>query len=61
MFRVAVRPLAVAPRRTFVSSVLLTRTWENESIPHLRKEAKNRGLTAYVPPNFTHNFIAHRC
>ncbi|KAG6866951.1 hypothetical protein C0991_003867 [Blastosporella zonata] len=44
MFRLlTVSPLA--PRRSFVSSVLLTRTWENESIPDLRKELKARGLS----------------
>ncbi|KXN86874.1 hypothetical protein AN958_09469 [Leucoagaricus sp. SymC.cos] len=31
--------------RSLVSPVLLTRTWENESIGSLRKEAKNRGLS----------------
>ncbi|TFK42539.1 hypothetical protein BDQ12DRAFT_676385 [Crucibulum laeve] len=35
-----------ALRRNFVSSVLLTRTWENESVAELRKEAKGRGLPA---------------
>lgn len=47
----AVRPLVVQRtqgRRGFVSPVLLTRTWENENIATLRREAKNRGLSAYV-------------
>ncbi|KAF5381085.1 hypothetical protein D9615_003991 [Tricholomella constricta] len=48
MFRAAVPriPFAVRPvaPRNFVSSVLLTRTWENESVAELRKELKNRGL-----------------
>ncbi|KAG6814376.1 hypothetical protein H0H92_010962 [Tricholoma furcatifolium] len=30
--------------RSFVSSVLLTRTWENESVAVIRKELKSRGL-----------------
>jgi len=33
-------------RRNFVSTVLLTRNWENESFTVLKKEAKNRGLPA---------------
>ncbi|KAF9454532.1 hypothetical protein P691DRAFT_716957 [Macrolepiota fuliginosa MF-IS2] len=45
----AVRPL-IAHRgqihRSFVSPILLTRTWQNESVATLRKEAKNRGLSA---------------
>ncbi|KAF8077907.1 hypothetical protein FPV67DRAFT_19827 [Lyophyllum atratum] len=49
MFRAAVPriPLVISPiaRRKFVSSVLLTRTWENESVAGLRKELKNRGLS----------------
>ncbi|KAI6005625.1 hypothetical protein EDD15DRAFT_2566605 [Pisolithus albus] len=31
--------------RTFVSTVLLSRTWENETVVDLRKEAKLRGLS----------------
>lgn len=45
----AVRPLITQrgqARRGFVSPVLLTRTWENENVGSLRKEAKNRGLSA---------------
>ncbi|KAG5645237.1 hypothetical protein DXG03_006654 [Asterophora parasitica] len=46
MFRVvpAVARSRLVTRRTFVSSVLLTRSWENESVAELRKELKNRGL-----------------
>ncbi|KAG6874186.1 hypothetical protein C0995_003732 [Termitomyces sp. Mi166 len=43
MFR-AVARIPPVQRRSFVSSVLLTRTWENESVTDLRKELKNRGL-----------------
>lgn len=35
-------------RRSFVSPVLLTRTWENENVTTLRKEAKNRGISSFV-------------
>ncbi|KAG5635759.1 hypothetical protein H0H81_010179 [Sphagnurus paluster] len=46
MFRTAIARIHSVPRpRTFVSSVLLTRTWENESVAQLRKELKNRGLS----------------
>ncbi|KAH7921732.1 hypothetical protein BV22DRAFT_707009 [Leucogyrophana mollusca] len=31
--------------RTFVSTVLLSRTWENETVVDLRKEARHRGLS----------------
>nr|VWO98799.1 Aspartyl proteinase [Ganoderma boninense] len=52
MHRAALRvPLrrAIAPqRRSFVSTVLLTKAWENETVAELRKEAKKRGLTSYV-------------
>ncbi|PSR74099.1 hypothetical protein PHLCEN_2v10055 [Hermanssonia centrifuga] len=34
----------IVQRRTFVSTVLLTRNWENESVNSLKKEAKKRGL-----------------
>ncbi|KAI0818782.1 hypothetical protein BC629DRAFT_1588115 [Irpex lacteus] len=34
----------VVPRRTFVSTVLLTRNWENETMNVLKKEARKRGL-----------------
>ncbi|KAG6907353.1 hypothetical protein DXG01_009237 [Tephrocybe rancida] len=45
MFRaLSTRITAPASRRSFVSSVLLTRTWENDSVADLRKELKNRGL-----------------
>lgn len=49
MFRVALSRLAATGRqRNFVSSVLLTRTWENESVADLKREAKIRGLSPYV-------------
>ncbi|KAJ2968819.1 hypothetical protein NUW54_g13107 [Trametes sanguinea] len=39
--------LSAAPRsRSFVSTVLLTKAWENETINELRKEARKRGLPA---------------
>lgn len=40
--------LNVVPRRTFVSTVLLTRNWENETMNVLKKEARKRGLLQYV-------------
>ncbi|KAG1756712.1 uncharacterized protein EDB91DRAFT_1076668 [Suillus paluster] len=45
MFRAVLRQRH-APRfqRTFVSTVLLSRTWENETVVTLRQEAKTRGL-----------------
>ncbi|KAJ3551116.1 hypothetical protein NM688_g4922 [Phlebia brevispora] len=47
MFRTAylahIRP--VASTRTFVSTVLLTRNWENETVNALKKEARSRGLS----------------
>jgi len=49
MFRTAILPvsrLATSQSRSFVSSVLLTKTWENESVLSLRKEAKNRGVSS---------------
>ncbi|KAF8559792.1 hypothetical protein OG21DRAFT_490356 [Imleria badia] len=39
------RVLPTAHRRTFVSTVLLSRTWESETVVELRKEAKARGLS----------------
>ncbi|GLB34913.1 putative SAP domain containing protein [Lyophyllum shimeji] len=49
MFRTAVPRIPLVSlsisRRKFVSSVLLTRTWENESVAELRKELRNRGIT----------------
>lgn len=52
MFQAVVRQkiLTSAPRftvnhRTFVSTVLLSRTWENETLVTLRHEAKTRGLS----------------
>ena len=46
MFRKPI--LNVLQRRSFVSTVLLTRNWENESVNVLKKEAKKRGLLQYV-------------
>jgi hypothetical protein len=51
MLRVAGRHL-IRQQRSFVSSVLLTRTWENESVADLRKEAKERGLPLFVRSSF---------
>ncbi|KAF8447720.1 hypothetical protein L210DRAFT_3501283 [Boletus edulis BED1] len=39
------RTFSTAHRRSFVSTVLLSRTWENETVVELRKEAKTRGLS----------------
>ncbi|KIM58884.1 hypothetical protein SCLCIDRAFT_1218237 [Scleroderma citrinum Foug A] len=39
------RLASVAPQRSFVSTVLLSRTWENETVVDLRKEARMRGLS----------------
>ncbi|KAI0690566.1 hypothetical protein BC835DRAFT_1417689 [Cytidiella melzeri] len=36
--------LSAIPRRSFVSTVLLTRNWENETTNVLKREAKKRGL-----------------
>ncbi|KAF8654104.1 hypothetical protein AX16_003637 [Volvariella volvacea WC 439] len=39
-------PLRTAqPRRPFVSSLLLTRPWENKSVAELKQEARTRGLS----------------
>ncbi|TCD68903.1 hypothetical protein EIP91_009453 [Steccherinum ochraceum] len=44
--RAQLQPVAGAScRRTFVSTVLLTRSWENDTVLTLRQEAKNRGLS----------------
>ncbi|KAI0780886.1 hypothetical protein BD413DRAFT_500838 [Trametes elegans] len=40
------RPAVVPRARSFVSTVLLTKAWENETINELRKEARKRGLSA---------------
>ncbi|KAF9227659.1 hypothetical protein BS17DRAFT_774113 [Gyrodon lividus] len=51
MFRILVRtqhlsrPSLTAQHRSFVSTLLLSRTWENETVVDLRKEAKTRGLS----------------
>ncbi|KAG9318693.1 hypothetical protein JVU11DRAFT_788 [Chiua virens] len=39
------RPFPIPHRRHFVSTLLLSRTWENETVIELRKEAKARGLS----------------
>ncbi|KIJ69275.1 hypothetical protein HYDPIDRAFT_105876 [Hydnomerulius pinastri MD-312] len=39
------RASLAANHRSFVSTVLLSRTWENETVVDLRKEAKARGLS----------------
>ncbi|KAH0827160.1 hypothetical protein J3R83DRAFT_4851 [Lanmaoa asiatica] len=39
------RPFTTPHRRFFVSTVLLSRTWQNETLVELRKEAKARGLS----------------
>ncbi|KAL1742928.1 hypothetical protein HDZ31DRAFT_42143 [Schizophyllum fasciatum] len=46
MLRAIARAQALprCPRRTFVSSVILTRNWESETVAQLKKEAKSRGL-----------------
>lgn len=44
---VARSPISIS-KRNFVSSVLLSRTWENESVAELKREAKVRGLSPYV-------------
>ncbi|KAH9951987.1 hypothetical protein B0H21DRAFT_817735 [Amylocystis lapponica] len=43
--RSQLRPFVAARARTFVSTALLTKTWQNETVNDLRKEAKNRGLS----------------
>src|SRR5882757_4554057 len=45
-------PIYIA-RRNLVSSVLLTRTWENESVAELKRQAKIRGIIPYVHPSAT--------
>ncbi|KAI1795841.1 hypothetical protein LXA43DRAFT_913057 [Ganoderma leucocontextum] len=44
--RVPLRQAIVSKRRSFVSTVLLTKAWENETVGELRKEARKRGLTS---------------
>lgn len=41
-------------RRHFVSSVLLNRTYEDESVAGLKKLLKERGLSQYVAPFLCH-------
>ncbi|PIL24034.1 hypothetical protein GSI_13785 [Ganoderma sinense ZZ0214-1] len=44
--RVPLRQAIASQRRSFVSTVLLTKAWENETVAELRKEARKRGLTS---------------
>ncbi|RDX56730.1 hypothetical protein OH76DRAFT_1395849 [Lentinus brumalis] len=44
--RVPLRHAIASQRRSFVSTVLLTKAWENETVSELRKEARKRGLSA---------------
>lgn len=44
----ATRALAAVQRRNFVSTVLLTRNWENDPVNVLKREAKKRGLLQCV-------------
>ncbi|KAF8892547.1 hypothetical protein BD779DRAFT_1509620 [Infundibulicybe gibba] len=44
MFRL-VLPRSTAGSRSFVSSVLLTRSWESETVAVLKREARSRGLS----------------
>ncbi len=46
--RVPLRQTIAFQRRNFVSTVLLTKSWENETTNELRKEARKRGLAVYV-------------
>ncbi|CCM02413.1 uncharacterized protein FIBRA_04511 [Fibroporia radiculosa] len=43
--RAQLRPSTKFQSRSFVSTVLLTKAWETESVSELRKEAKSRGLS----------------
>ncbi|KAI6103381.1 hypothetical protein F5141DRAFT_976427, partial [Pisolithus sp. B1] len=50
----------LALQRTFVSTVLLSRTWETETVVDLRKEARLRGLSTCavsLPPLHTLNLV----
>ncbi|KAI0928464.1 hypothetical protein AcW1_005702 [Taiwanofungus camphoratus] len=42
--RAQLRPSSSTYSRTFVSTVLLTKAWENETVNDLRREARRRGL-----------------
>ena len=51
VLRPATRPLSRAVNansRSFVSTVLLSKNWENETVADLRRELKKRGLTWWV-------------
>lgn len=48
-FRPATRPLTKAvsaKSRSFVSTVLLSKNWDGETVADLKKELKKRGLTS---------------
>jgi hypothetical protein len=53
-------PIYIA-RRNLVSSVLLTRTWENESVAELKRQAKIRGIIPYVHPRATPRILLISC
>lgn len=47
--RPATRPLSRAVHvksRSFVSTLLLSKSWDNETVADLKKELKKRGLTS---------------
>ncbi|KAI0807543.1 hypothetical protein C8Q74DRAFT_1313294 [Fomes fomentarius] len=44
--RVPIRHALAPQRRSFVSTVLLTKAWESETVSELKKEAKRRGLSS---------------
>ncbi|KAF9792771.1 hypothetical protein BJ322DRAFT_1031315 [Thelephora terrestris] len=49
VLRQATGPLSRVPSvntRSFVSTVLLSKNWDNETVPELKKELKKRGLTS---------------
>lgn len=51
VLRPATGPLCRAAgikNRTFVSTVLLSKSWDSETVADLRKELKKRGLTSWV-------------
>ncbi|EMD38366.1 hypothetical protein CERSUDRAFT_113530 [Gelatoporia subvermispora B] len=45
IFRSNLVPTSLARSRNFVSSALLTKTWDDKSVNDLRQEAKKRGLS----------------
>src|SRR5882762_7338362 len=48
VLRTRLRPAIQLRSRSLVSPVLLSRTYENESVADLKKIAKDRGLSPYV-------------